>query len=100
MNKKIIIRNYQQLTIDCVLLFSFLIINNLLSYFGIIPLSISLCILVLTFFFHHKLVKKEFVVDNYPPLKLYIIMNAFFLLFAHSCWFFGIFIEFIKKCIF
>ena len=99
MNKKIIIKNYQQLGLDYALLFSFLTLNNIVSYHGIIPLSVSVLILVLTFFLHHKFVKKEIEIDNGGTLKFYLFIFIFITLFVKTCWFFDIFVEFIKNSI-
>ena len=100
MNKKIIIKNYRQLTLDYVLLYSFLIINNILSYYAILPLSVSLLILILTLYFHHKLVKKDYADDaSKIRFKYNLIICVIFILFLNTCWFVDVFIKFLINSI-
>ena len=100
MNKKIIIKNYRQLTLDYVLLYSFLRINNILSYYAILPLSISLLILILTLHFHHKLVKKDYADDaSKIRFKYKLIICVIFILFLNTCWFVDVFIKFLINSI-
>lgn len=103
MPKQIIIKNSRQLALDYALLCSFLTLNNILSYHGIMPLSVCILILVLTLFFHHKLVKKEIKLGDIDSFKFTLLIFFFLWIFVKTSWFIdmyvGMFFDYVSNAI-